>query len=329
MLNHGGRIHAYAKQYGIATNDWLDLSTGINPNGWPVPGQIPAKIWARLPENEDDLIVRAKTYYQCEHILPVAGSQAAIQLLPTLRTACRVAILSPAYEEHCHCWQQAGHEVVALESVELEQQINQFDVVIVINPNNPSGETFSTERLLNWHRLLLSRNGWLIVDEAFIDVTAQKSLASFPVQPGLIILRSLGKFFGLAGLRVGFVIAHPDMLSLLNEKMGPWSIASVSRWVAAQALADRHWQQQLCQLLPQSAARLTQLLTDYQLRPTGGCALFQWVKTNQAPHIHHQLAEQGILCRLFDNPVALRFGLPASESDWLRLEKALQQVITK
>ena len=115
MLNHGGRIHAYAKQYGIGLKDWLDLSTGINPNGWPVPEQISTELWTRLPENEDDLIDQAKTYYQCEHILPVAGSQAAIQILPTLRAACRVAILSPAYEEHRHCWQQAGHEVVALQ----------------------------------------------------------------------------------------------------------------------------------------------------------------------------------------------------------------------
>jgi cobalamin biosynthesis protein CobC len=329
MLNHGGRIKAYAQRYGIAVDNWLDLSTGINPNGWPVPEFIPVSLWSRLPESEDDLIDKAMDYYQCQYILPVAGSQAAIQTLPTLRAPCRVAILSPAYEEHRHCWQESGHEVVALESFELEQQIEQFDVVIVINPNNPTGQTFSEECLLNWHRNLQSRNGWLIVDEAFIDVTAQKSLASLPVQPGLIILRSLGKFFGLAGLRVGFVISHPDLLSQIKEKLGPWPIASASRWIASQALSDQIWQQQSLQYLPQNAQRLAELLSAYGLRPTGGCALFQWIKIEQASQIHYQLAEQGILCRLFDKPVALRFGLPSSEHDWSRLENALQQVMPR
>ncbi|MCL5975258.1 MAG: threonine-phosphate decarboxylase CobD [Gammaproteobacteria bacterium] len=329
MLNHGGRIHAYAKQYGIATNDWLDLSTGINPNGWPVPDFVPSSMWSRLPEDEDELIDQARTYYQCQHILPVAGSQAAIQMLPTLRSACRVAVLSPAYEEHRHCWQQVGHEVVALESFELEQQIEQFDVVVVVHPNNPSGETFDTTRLMKWHERLQKRGGWLIVDEAFIDVTPEHSLASHSAPMGLFVLRSLGKFFGLAGLRVGFVMAHPDLLTRLAEKIGPWSIASASRWIASQALADKNWHQQSRQYLPQHAQRLTELLGQYQLAPSGGCALFQWIKSAHAASIHHHLAQQGILCRLFDRPAALRFGLPATEQDWLRLETALQQVVIK
>lgn len=328
MLNHGGRLHAYAQQYGIAAKDWLDLSTGINPNGWPVADFIPAVLWARLPDNEDDLVDKAMAYYQCEYILPVAGSQAAIQALPSLRSACRVAIVSPAYEEHRHYWQQAGHEVVALESIELDQQIEQFDVVIVVNPNNPTGETFRSDRLLDWHKRLQTRGGWLIVDEAFIDITPDQSLAQFPVQPGLIILRSLGKFFGLAGLRVGFVISHPKLLSQIAEKLGPWPIASASRWVASQALADGNWQLQSRQHLPQNAQRLAELLSFYQLSPAGGCALFQWIKTDKASQIHHQLAQQGILCRLFDKPSAIRLGLPATEVDWLRLETALQKIST-
>lgn len=326
MLNHGGRIHAYARQYGIATSEWLDLSTGINPHGWSVPDFIPSAMWSRLPEEDDGLIEQAKKYYQCQQILPVAGSQAAIQLLPTLRSACRVAILAPAYEEHRHCWQQAGHEVVALESIELEQQIEQFDVVVVVNPNNPSGETFDFSRLMNWYRRLQKHDGWLVVDEAFIDATPQHSLVLHAPQQGLIVLRSLGKFFGLAGLRIGFVITHPDLLSQLSEKIGPWPIATASRWIASQALADKSWQQHTREFLPQHAQRLAELLHQYHLPTSGGCALFQWVKTPDAASIHHQLAQQGILCRLFDNPAALRFGLPASEQDWMRLENALQQI---
>ncbi|HAO26330.1 MULTISPECIES: threonine-phosphate decarboxylase CobD [unclassified Methylophaga] len=327
MLNHGGRIQANSKQYGIPVNDWLDLSTGINPHGWPVPEFIPTTLWQRLPEAEDDLIEKAKAYYQCEHILPMAGSQSAIQLLPRMRPACRVAILSPAYQEYRYCWQQAGHAVSELESFELDQLIDHFDVVIVVHPNNPTGETFSSDCLLNWYQRLQKRGGWLIVDEAFIDIAPAHSLASLPVMNGLIILRSLGKFFGLAGLRVGFVITHPVVLNQLTEKSGPWPIASVSRWIASQALADTDWQKQSRQYLPQYAQRLFDLLTEYDLKPTGGCGLFQWIKTDKASHIHQQLAQQGILCRLFDAPAALRFGLPASEHEWLRLETALQKVV--
>lgn len=329
MLDHGGRVQAYAKQYGIAVADWLDLSTGINPNGWPVPEKIPPALWVRLPEAEDNLLERAKAYYQCEHLLPVAGSQAAIQLLPRLRQPSKVAILPPAYEEHRHCWQQAGHHVVAVSSIDLEQQLDDFSVVIVIHPNNPSGETFSTTQLLNWQQRLAKRGGWLIIDEAFIDSTPERSLSHLPVQPGLIILRSLGKFFGLAGLRVGFVIAEPSLLSQLAIQSGPWPIASVSRWLASQALADTLWQQRARQLLPQSAQRLAALLTMNQLPPDGGCTLFQWVKTDNAAAIHDELARRGILCRLFSEPAALRFGLPASEQDWLRLETALQHIMEK
>ncbi len=329
MLNHGGKIQAYAKQYGIAATDWLDLSTGINPNGWPVPENIPPALWSRLPEAEDNLLEQAKVYYQCEHLLPVAGSQAAIQLLPSLRSPCRVAILSPAYEEHRHCWQQAGHDVIALSRFQLEQQLDDFNVVIVIHPNNPSGETFTTTQLLSWQQQLAKRGGWLIIDEAFIDSTPEHSLSRLPVRPGLIILRSLGKFFGLAGLRVGFVIAEPSLLVQLAEQSGPWPIASVSRWLASQALADTSWQQQTRQTLPQAAQRLAALLTTYKLPPDGGCSLFQWVKTTNAAVIHHQLARRGILCRLFLEPTALRFGLPATEQNWLRLETALQQVMEK
>ena len=169
----------------------------------------------------------------------------------------------------------------------------------------------------------------MIIDEAFIDSTPEHSLSHLPARQGLIILRSLGKFFGLAGLQVGFVIAEPLLLAKLAEQSGPWPIASVSRWLASHALADTPWQQQSRQYLPQSAQRLAALLTTYKLPPDGGCTLFQWVKTDHASVIHDELARRGILCRLFLEPAALRFGLPAAEGDWLRLETALQQVMEK
>ena len=325
MLEHGGRLLAAAQQYGIPVADWIDLSTGINPNGWPVPA-IPTHCWQRLPEQEDGLLAAARQYYQAENLLAVAGSQAAIQTLPLLRSCSKVGVLTPAYAEHAASWQKAGHQLVTLTPDTIAETIPELDVLILINPNNPSGVSFSKEQLLDWHVQLQSRAGWLIVDEAFIDVNPVQSLTSLPVRDGLIILRSVGKFFGLAGIRCGFVIADQQLLNALDEKLGVWPISHPGRYVATQALLDEHWQQQTRRELPLQSERLRQLLTSHQLKPNGSNALFQWCKTPSAASIHQHLAEFGILTRLFSQPESLRFGLPKHEAQWQGLEQTLKKI---
>ncbi|AEF98796.1 threonine-phosphate decarboxylase CobD [Methylomonas methanica] len=322
MLEHGGRLRQAASRYGIPLSDWLDLSTGINPNGWPVP-PIPAACWQRLPEEDDGLLAAAHAYYQNSCLLPVAGSQAAIQTLPRLRSACRVGVLHPAYAEHAAGWQKAGHRLRIVEAETLDLQLGALDVLVIINPNNPTGRLWAPEQLLAWHAQLSNRGGWLIVDEAFMDGMPTHSLTNLPVRPGLIVLRSIGKFFGLAGIRCGFVVAEQSLLAQLAEILGPWTISHPGRFVAAQALADRDWQQRTAADLQQQGRRLRQLLTDSDWQPQGGCHLFQWLKTPDAAELHALLAEQGILTRLFHSPTSLRFGLPGSETGWQRLSAAL------
>jgi cobalamin biosynthetic protein CobC len=322
LLDHGGRLLTAAKQYGIPITDWLDLSTGINPNGWPVP-EIPASCWQRLPEADDGLLPAARQYYQCEDLLAVAGSQAAIQTLPLLRSFSKVGVLHPAYAEHAACWRKVGHQIVTLTSETIEQTLHALDVLIIINPNNPTGVTFSKTQLLTWHETLQAKGGWLIVDEAFIDANPEQSLTSLPARTGLIILRSIGKFFGLAGIRCGFVCAEPSLLNTLDERLGVWPLSHASRHVATLALLDKTWQQQTCLALASQSQRLHDLLTAYQLKPAGGNALFQWCETENAASIHVQLAKSGILTRLFSKPQSLRFGLPKDESQWQRLEQVL------
>ena len=325
MLEHGGKLRAAARHYAIPLAEWLDLSTGINPNGWPVP-PIPEQLWLRLPEEEDGLTAIAQDYYHCPALLPVAGSQAAIQMLPELRPACQVGIISPGYSEHAAAWFQAGHTVHLLTAEEINQKIGHLDVLVLIHPNNPTGTCFSREQLLLWRQSLANRGGWLVVDEAFIDCTPEKSLAPDSHLPGLIVLRSLGKFFGLAGARVGFVLAEPLLLDALNERLGPWCLSGPSRWISSLALQDRHWQQTTRQQLKQQRGKLVKVLTDAGLKPTAGTSLFQWITTAEAQTIHHQLAQQGILTRLFQQPGSLRFGLPANRVEFSRLEQALQQI---
>jgi cobalamin biosynthetic protein CobC len=325
MLEHGGRIRAAAQRYGIPENHWLDLSTGINPNGWPVPA-VPAEIWQRLPQDDDGLIAAAQSYYGSTTLLPVAGSQAAIQALPRLRAPCRVAVIAPSYAEHAHAWRQHGHEVVALSAAEILHVGADVQVVLIVNPNNPSGNFFTRAELLCLHEKLAARGGCLIVDEAFMDATPDHSLASACPRAGLIVLRSVGKFFGLAGARAGFVLAEQPLLDTLAAMLGPWPLAAPSRYVVTLALRDSAWQQATRHALVQAGKRLAELLAQHGLTPTGDCSLFQWVCRDDAATVHEQLAQQGILTRLYDQPHSLRFGLPRDEAEWGRLADALSEV---
>lgn len=322
-LKHGGRIKSAAEKYAIAEKDWLDLSTGLNPNGWKV-ANIPASVWQTLPEDDDGLQKVACSYYGCDYCLPVSGSQAAIQILPSLRSLSKVGVLSPAYAEHEHNWQQAGHHVVQLTMADVDNRINELDVLVVINPNNPTGELIAADKLLKWHQKLSTKGGWLIIDEAFMDVTPEYSLLSRGIKPGLIVLRSLGKFFGLAGIRCGFVITDKELLQRIADKTGPWSLSGPTRYIAKQVLQDKSWHKIYKEKLQNASQYLSDILTQHSLTPNNGTALFQWLRHPQANDIFEALAQQGILIRLFEGKMpSLRFGLPANKQQWLRLERAL------
>jgi cobalamin biosynthetic protein CobC len=273
---------------------------------------------------EDGLEAAARDYYGVDSLLPVAGSQVAIQTIPHLRHPCRVGLLDNSYGEHRLAWSRAGHTLVSLKGqAEIEQQLSRLDVLVLVQPNNPTGMLFPLERLLVWHASLAAHGGWLLVDEAFIDAIPGRSLLVH-ARPGLIVLRSLGKFFGLAGARVGFIQAQVELLSRLADQLGPWRVSAPSRWVATGALGDKAWQEETRLRLTQLGTRLYSLLSRYGLKPDGGCALFQWVLTPRAVSIYQSLARRGILIRLYNQPNSLRFGLPGREIDWRRLQEALE-----
>jgi cobalamin biosynthetic protein CobC len=327
MLEHGGRLREAVKQYGIAEADWLDLSSGISPWPWPIP-PIPPSAWARLPETDDGLELAACDYYGAPHVLPVAGSQAAIQALPRLRQAGKVGVHSPCYAEHAEAWRSNGFLVREVMEHEVDRFIDSLDVLVVVNPNNPTGLSLTPKRLLDWHARLASRGGWLVVDEAFMDNTPALSLAGKSNRVGLIILRSFGKFFGLAGVRLGFVLAEERFLKVLAKQIGPWAVNGPTRSLGQVCLNDTEGHRLQRERTGQASQRLAALLTRYDLAPQGGCALFQWLITAHAVALHEFCAQRGILLRLFQNNgphnSSLRLGLPREESDWQRLETALQ-----
>jgi len=342
--NHGGQLQRASQEYKIPLDDWLDLSTGINPNSYPLT-DVPNTVWQRLPEINDGLEKAARQYYGSDYLLAVAGSQEAIQRLPSIiskHKKLKVGILKPAYHSHQQAWEQQGHELISLSREQVTPlQLASLDVLVVVNPTNPTTEFFKTDLLLKWHQSLNQHGGTLIVDEAFIDTTPELSLIQKSPKPGLIVLRSIGKFFGLAGIRLGFVWAHSDILQSLEMLQDDWSVSHPARWAGTHALQDNSWQQIQRKLLPQQSARLVKLLEEMIFtKPliNGGVyfnttnqhvhttALFAYFEHPRAQIIYQQLAQQGVLIRLFESPPALRFGLPTGEPQWKKLADALDAV---
>jgi cobalamin biosynthesis protein CobC len=324
-IPHGGNLREAARRHGIALDDWLDLSTGINPLGYPVP-PVPPDAWRRLPEDDDGLAACAARYYGAESALPVAGSQAAIRALPALLTRGVAAVAPLTYGEYAPAFARAGHRIVTLDA-DASDVPRTADHVIVANPNNPTAARLPRGTLLRWHAQLARRGGTLIVDEAFADADPAASLADVATRDGLVVLRSVGKFFGLAGIRAGFVLCAPDLSTRLRDALGAWTVGGPARHAVQAAFADLDWQRDTRARLHRDGARLGALLEShgFDVRST---PLFSWMPTPDAAALQQALAERGIWTRLFALPnmtTSLRIGLPGTEGDWARLERALAE----
>lgn len=323
---HGGNLHEAARRYGIAHDAWLDLSTGINPIGYPVP-PVPADAWRRLPDEDDALAACAASYYgapDAAHVLPTAGSQAAIRALPALVAHGTAGVAPLAYGEYAPAFARHGHSVepLAIDSDTLPATLKH---VIIGNPNNPTAEHIERARLLHWHAQLNARGGTLIVDEAFADAQTHASLAADTHRPGLIVLRSVGKFFGLAGIRAGFVLAAPERVRGLRDTLGAWTVSGPARHAVTAAFADTGWQQAARTRLAADGARLAALLRGHGFAAVQSTPLFSWTADARAHALHEALAQLGIWTRYFAHAPSIRIGLPARESEWQRLESALAQ----
>ena len=272
----------------------------------------------------------AAGYYGSSDLVPVAGPQEAIRELPRIRKqlfgVSRVGVISPGYEEHRYHWQLNGHRVEPLQPEQIEASLDHFDCLVLINPCNPSGARFGSEQLNRWHRKLACRGGWLVVDEAFLDSEPLKSLIKPQMPQGLIVLRSLGKFFGLAGLRVGFLFADKSVREPLLAAIGHWSVATPSRWLAARALRDGAWQRETREQLQSARARLVALLENWLGLPVASTCLFASVQVKGAGELYRQFAANAVLVRYFEQHESLRFGFPGSEPEWERLAQVIAEV---
>jgi cobalamin biosynthetic protein CobC len=322
VLEHGGNLREAAIRF--SRSDWIDLSTGLNPHGYPPPA-LSADAWHRLPETDPELLRAATNYYGAPLLLAVAGTQAAIQALPRLRPPSRVVVAAPSYAEHAHHWAQHGHILREVPYAQLEAALPTCDVMVLCNPNNPTGATIAPERLRDWALQLAARGGWLVVDEAFGDTARELSVAPWSEQPGLIVLRSIGKFFGLAGARTGFVGAHHALLTRLADTLGPWTINGPAQQITRAALEDSAWQHETRMRLMVDGARLRQLLTRHAIA-SEGTPLFQWWPEPRPELFWRHMAERGLWVRLFSRAArGIRIGLPPDEAAWRRLDIALNE----
>ena len=323
---HGGDPQAFESRFGRPKQGWLDLSTGINPQPY-VPKTLNSESWGSLPNASSisKLKLAAAARYGVNNpdlITAAPGTQSLIQWLPRMRPPGRVSVVSPTYNEHAQCWRIAKHAVK--EVSHLDQADEKSDVVIVVNPNNPDGYQHAPNDLKSLAKRQAEKGGWLIIDEAFCDVTPELSIASFVGSPGLIVLRSFGKFYGLAGLRLGFALSDPVIAERFLTFLGPWAVSTPAILIGEAALLDKAWNTATYKQLKLAKNRLDDVLKANNLEVIGGTPLFRLVSTNQAEAIYQKLGQSGIMIRRFQyEPKWLRFGLPGNDKDWQRLESAL------
>jgi cobalamin biosynthesis protein CobC len=323
---HGGDLGAARRLFPDAPQPFLDLSTGINPDPYPMP-PLDAESFARLPNVSSSLSLAAAAAAAYgaptpESVVAAPGTQVLLALAARMAPTGRAAILSPTYGEFARVAALAGHSVSEVKKI---GELAGAELSILANPNNPDGRLRDKEALLALAAKLRRRGGILVVDEAFMDVgPAEASLAGEVASGGIVVLRSFGKFFGLAGVRLSFALTAPPLAAKLSAALGPWPVSGPALAAGLTALADTAWQARTRASLGARATRLRQLLLASGLDIIGGTSLFQLGRSDAAPALFQHLGRAGILVRRFPaEPTWLRFGLPADEQTWQKLQIAM------
>ncbi|MFZ1813762.1 MAG: threonine-phosphate decarboxylase CobD [Rhizobiaceae bacterium] len=325
---HGGALDKAIARFGGRREQWLDLSTGINPRPWPVP-RLERDAWERLPEAQAEtrLLDTARSFYGVGDDSGIAlspGTQALIELLPRLLPGKTAAIVSPAsgtYREHANCCVKAGRAVSHFERA----QEAKGDIVIVVRPNNPDASLVAEDDMRLLAQRLTAEGNWLIVDEAFCDPVPGESLAS-KLDGNVIILKSFGKFFGLAGVRLGFAIGPASMTTMIGERFGPWSVSGPALASGHLAMTDAGWIEQTRQWLHNQSLQVGEIVQRHGLKLEGRNGLFVLARTADGMEMYEKLARRHILVRPFpDRPGLLRFGIPGSDDGLARLSAALRE----
>lgn len=319
MRDHGGNLDMACQRFGGRAEDWIDLSTGINRQPYPV-GELLPRHWSALPSRSDIESLHdaaRQAYATSAPVLAVAGAQAAIQMLPRLGQPGHARILAPTYNEYAPVLTAAGWQV---EEVDQFDALAGVDLAVVVNPNNPDGRQHDPKALL----ALASRVNRLVVDESFADAVPAASLVGEAGRPGLLVLRSFGKFYGLAGLRLGFALGCEADIAALADMAGPWPVSGAAIEIGRRALLDRDWVEAKRARLARACLLLDDLTRLAGWTLVGGTLLFRLYEVGDALAMQERLAHAKIWSRVFNNcPGWLRLGLPGNETEWKRFAEAL------
>lgn len=325
-FRHGGRLREAMAAHPDAPRPWLDLSTGINPEPWPGP-RAPADALTRLPDPQaladlEAAAARAFGVADPRRVVAVAGAETALRLLPGLIGSAEVALLAPIYGGHLEAWASAApRRVAALD----DPGAQAADVLVLVNPNNPDGRRIARERLAVLAADRSARGLWTVVDESFVEIAPALSVADLEIDR-LVTLRSFGKFYGLPGARLGFIIGNKVLSETVRALVGDWPVSADALALGLGAYADRTWQGAARAWLADQAARIDAVLAASGLKVIGGCDLFRLVEVENAHALFQRLSARGVLTRPFaDRPDRLRIGL-ASTKDFNRFQQALQAV---
>ncbi len=329
MGEHGGDLARAVQTYGIERSKWIDLSTGINPNGYEIK-ELSHACFHRLPDAQDlfELEQAARVSYGVKErtgLIAAPGTEFLIHALPQLRMKAKVAILSPTFSSHEVAWARFGHDVRRISDL---KALKDEQVVIVVNPNNPDGRIISPKKLGKVAQKLNDRGGFLVIDEAFVDVTPENSFVPLHDKNNVIVLRSIGKFYGVAGVRLGFAIGANRYLQGLRKILGAWAVSGPAIELGAQVLSDEAWAEQTRAVLKRQSEQHKELLISKGLKVVGGSFLFHLIELNDARTLHVQLAKRGIWTRVFDYDVRwMRLGLCKSQNELSRFALELDDAL--
>lgn len=319
--DHGGGLDAAMAQFGGLRDDWIDLSTGINPTPYPLPG-IPARFWQALPDSGDQMALKAaaRRFWSIPDsagIAAASGVSALIAALPRLAEPATVGIAQPTYNEHAASFAAFGWNVnthPAHAPVQTPMQAS-----VYVHPNNPDGRLWSRDTILENHKTLT------IIDESFCDICPQDSHIDLAERPGFVVLKGLGKFWGLAGVRLGFAVATPDTIMALEQMLGPWAISGPAQHIGRAALSDTAWADKTRAQLFEDATRLDRIVTRKFGANPRGTSLFRLYDVADAQACFEKLAQARILSRIFPySKTLIRLGLPGPAADWARLQQVLE-----
>ncbi|MBA8907983.1 threonine-phosphate decarboxylase CobD [Aminobacter ciceronei] len=328
IVDHGGNLSRAQQRFPFAPRPWLDLSTGINACPYPA-APVSSDSLLRLPEEADLLALaasaaRAYGAKSASQVVCAPGTQILLPIVAGNAPPGRAAVLSPTYAEHCRAAALCGHVVTEVTALE---DVAGYDIVTVVNPNNPDGRVTPRATLLEVAQALRSRNGLLVVDEAFMDVGPQAEQLDGDVEgSNIVVLRSFGKFFGLAGIRLGFAVCGTAIAASIRGRLGPWAVSGPALSIGRAALDDAAWQERMRANLNVRAARLDSVLAASGFLAAGGTCLYRYVRHPAARRAVEALGRRGVLVRSFDfEPDALRFGVPSDDGDFERLATALAE----